>query len=93
MSAAHTSQPKNRPGNKARPKTILQSLRLQAGLTVQQLAERAGCDASQVSYWERYEREPSRESRKAYALALGIPLGDLGRHIYEGSVKAGGGAA
>jgi transcriptional regulator with XRE-family HTH domain len=80
---------KSRKPLRSRVNSILHALRLQRGLTIQELADLAHADPSQVSYWERGVREPSRESRSAYAKALGIPVGDLGRYVYE----AGGSAA
>jgi transcriptional regulator with XRE-family HTH domain len=72
---------------KARPKkrTPLQHLRDIRRLSIDDVASRANCDPSQVSYWERHKREPSREERVAYAKALGITVGELGRLVYEGT--------
>lgn len=66
-------------------RTRLQVIRERRKLTIDDVARMAACDPSQVSYWERHVREPSRESRKAYAKALNVTVGELGRMIYEGS--------
>lgn len=69
-------------------RTTLQYLRERRKLSIDGLARLADCDPSQISYWERHVREPSREMRAAYARALKVSVGELGRLIYEGSVSA-----
>lgn len=57
----------------AQTKTGLRELRIQRGLTQEQLAEMVGC-ASYVSIgqWERGQIKPSGPARKQLALALGV---------------------
>jgi transcriptional regulator with XRE-family HTH domain len=53
----------------------LRELREAAGLTQQQLGERAGLSWNSVARLERAEREPSWRSAVTLAAALGVPVG------------------
>ena len=57
--------------------TRLARLREQAGLTVAELAARAGLHRDYIYRLERGEREPSLAVAKALARALGVTLGEL----------------
>jgi transcriptional regulator with XRE-family HTH domain len=50
----------------------LRTLRAEAGLTQEQLAERAGVKRDAVARWERGNREPSWSNVIALADALGV---------------------
>lgn len=47
--------------------------RKEAGLTQTDLANRAGVTQSEISYWERGEREPSLHDVQRLEVALGVP--------------------
>lgn len=55
----------------------LHALRVTAGLTQVQIAERAGLDVSYVSQLERGLRDPSLSSIEALAGALGLSLSEF----------------
>lgn len=56
---------------------VLQDLRLQQGLTQDQLAERAGTERSHISALERAEKGPALATIFSLADALGMPAGEL----------------
>lgn len=56
---------------------VLQGLRLQRGLTQDQLAERAGTERSHISALERAEKGPALATIFSLADALNIPAGEL----------------
>ena len=56
---------------------VVRELRLQQGLTQDQLAERAGTERSHVSAIERAEKGPALATVFTFADALEIPAGDL----------------
>lgn len=56
---------------------VLQELRLQQGLTQDQLAERAGTERSHISALERAEKGPALATIFSLAAALGIPAGEM----------------
>lgn len=60
----------------------LRTLRLQAGLTQQELGERIGASPPEISKYERARRAPSLESLAALAEGLRLPLSELLR--FEG---------
>jgi transcriptional regulator with XRE-family HTH domain len=70
------------------PLTQLQVLRLARQKTLAQLGDACDVDASRISLWERFRREPPAQHRTKYALALDITPGELGRIVYEGCAKA-----
>ena len=47
--------------------------RLKKGLTTEQLAKDAGCTEADILLYESEEREPSNETCKNIAAALGVP--------------------
>lgn len=67
----------------------LKALREASRLSLEDVAMDTGAMRSTVCRWESREREPQRCYRKAYAKCLRIPLGELGRVIYEDSVQGG----
>lgn len=68
-------------GNKKAPATafgdVLRELRLQRGLTQDQLAEEAMTERSHISALERAEKGPSLATILSLAAALGISAGEL----------------
>ena len=56
---------------------VLQELRLQQGLTQDQLAERADTERSHISALERAEKGPALATIFVLAQALNIPAGHL----------------
>lgn len=71
---------------RTKSKTRLQHIREKRKLSLDDVARLVGGDIPQVSRWERHIREPSRESRRLYAKALGVTIGELGRIVYDGSL-------
>ena len=63
----------------------LRETRMSAGLTQQQLAERAGLSVSFVSFLESGRKKGSLETYHRLARALGIPLA----HLFSSSAPAG----
>ena len=51
--------------------------RLKKGLTTKQLAKEVGCTEAAISLYENEEREPSNETCKNIAAALGVPWVEL----------------
>ena len=51
--------------------------RLKKGLTTEQLAKDAGCTEADISLYENEAREPSNETCKIIAAALGVPWVEL----------------
>ena len=47
--------------------------RLKKGLTTEQLAKEVGCTEADILLYESEEREPSKETCKIIATALGVP--------------------
>lgn len=68
-------------GNKKTPATafgeVLRELRLQRGLTQDQLAEEAMTERSHISALERAEKGPSLATILSLATALGVSAGEL----------------
>ncbi|MDA8093084.1 MAG: helix-turn-helix transcriptional regulator [Betaproteobacteria bacterium] len=62
---------------------VLQELRLQKGLTQDQLAERAGTERSHISALERAEKGPALATIFNLADGLGIPAADLIRLVEQ----------
>lgn len=60
------------------PAAILKELRLEAGLTQQQLADKAGLDRSWVNQMERGRKKITRAPREKLAAALGVSPVELG---------------
>lgn len=56
---------------------VLQQLRLQRGLTQDQLAERAGTERSHISALERAEKGPALATIFSLAAALEISAGEM----------------
>ena len=57
----------------------LRDARKSAGLTQQQLSERANRDVKSISRWENAHRAPDLTDLLLIADALGVPLADLVR--------------
>lgn len=68
-------------------KYALHLIRQHRKVLLHQIATRAGCTLSAVSRWDCGESEPAPPYRKAYAEALGLGVGELGRLVYEESIK------
>ena len=51
--------------------------RLKKGLTCEQLAKEAGCTEADILLYENEAREPSKETCKNIAAALGVPWVEL----------------
>ena len=68
-------------GNKKAPATafgeVLRELRLQRGLTQDQLADEAMTERSHISALERAEKGPSLATILSLATALGVSAGEL----------------
>ncbi|MCL4722935.1 MAG: helix-turn-helix domain-containing protein [Rhodocyclaceae bacterium] len=56
---------------------VLLELRLQRGLTQDQLAERAGTERSHISALERAEKGPALTTIFSLAAALGVSAGEM----------------
>lgn len=69
------------------PPGQLTILRKRVGLSLQDMAIETGAERSTVFRWENGDREPEPRYRSAYATALGITLGQLGQHVYEGRAR------
>jgi transcriptional regulator with XRE-family HTH domain len=67
----------------------LMKIRLHKKLLLREIAKKAGCTKSAVSHWDHGVSEPAAEFRAAYAEALGLSVGQLGKIVYEESVKRG----
>jgi transcriptional regulator with XRE-family HTH domain len=65
----------------------LKALRLRRKVVLRQIADKAKCTKSAVLRWDRGITEPAAAYRKAYAESLGISVGELGRIVYEESVR------
>jgi transcriptional regulator with XRE-family HTH domain len=65
----------------------LQRMREVRELTLEEVATKCRCDRSAITRWERRITEPKPEFRKAYAECLGMTVGELGRLVYEDSVR------
>jgi transcriptional regulator with XRE-family HTH domain len=65
----------------------LKVLRLRKKVLIREIADQAKCTRSAVVRWDNGVTEPASDYRKAYAKALDISVGELGRIVYEDSVK------
>ena len=60
-----------------RPRPLLVELRVKAGLTQEQLAEKLKIDKSNVSHWENGASFPKRARLPKVADALGVTVAEL----------------
>ena len=66
---------------------VLQTLRLQQGLTQDQLAEKVGTERSHISALERAEKGPALATLFSLANGLGMPASELIRFV-ENKLKS-----
>jgi transcriptional regulator with XRE-family HTH domain len=69
---------------------LVKQLRIQAGFTIEQLADLAGVHRTTIGLLERHERTPTLAVAHQIAVALGYPLHEL---VHEASVVASGRAS
>ncbi len=66
---------------------VLKRLRLNASLSQESLAEKAGLHRTYISQLERAERSPSLETAMRISEVLGIPFSEMARQLDQSRVK------